>query len=156
MQGLAVKNPQPNRPRLFPFYRSDQPDELHALKELFDRVGGMSFRLDDRWTALRRAGGMVLRHGGFALTRLLPQAWKLWRRAGTLRGNYFAIVSHHFMSAAETATPEGRERLDVCAFKVSLNGKLESMCAVNALGLREEFYREGQPGAAPSPVVALA
>ena len=156
VQGLAVKNPQPNRPRLFPFYRSDRPDEVHALQELFDRVGGISFRLDDGWTALRRAGGMLLRHGGFALTRLLPHAWKLWRRAGTLRGNYFAIVSHHFMSAAETTTPEGQARLDVCAFKVSNNGKLESMCAVNALGLRDEFYRAGQPAAAPSAVVAVA
>ena len=70
-------------------------------------------------------------------------------------GNYFAIVSHHFMSAAEIATPEGQERLHVCAFKVSLNGRLESMCAVNALGLREEFYREGQPATVPSAVVTL-
>jgi MoaA/NifB/PqqE/SkfB family radical SAM enzyme len=148
VQGLAVRRPQPGRPRFFPFYRRDQPDEIAALQELFDRVGGMSFRLDDRGQALRRACWMLARHGGFALARLLPQAWKLWRRAGTLRGNYFAIVSHHFMSAAETATPEGRERLDVCAFKVSINGKLESMCAVNALGRREEFYREGQPAVA--------
>lgn len=155
VQGLAVKHPQPDRPRFFPFYRIDQPDEIGALRELFDRVGGMSFRLDDRATAWRRAAWMLVRHGGFALTRLVPQAWKLWRRAGTLRGNYFAIVSHHFMSASEIATVEGQERLDVCAFKVSINGKLESMCAVNALGLREEFYREGQPAAAPSPVVAL-
>ncbi len=155
VQGLAVKNPQPNRPRLFHFYRSDRPDEVHALQELFDRVGGRSFRLDDRWAALRRAGGMLVRHGGFDLTRLLPHAGKLGCRAGTLRGNYFAIVSHHFMSAAENATPEGQERLDVCAFKVSINGKLESMCAVNALGLREEFYRAGQPAAAPSAIVAL-
>ncbi|MBI4623367.1 MAG: radical SAM protein [Verrucomicrobia bacterium] len=148
VQGLAVKHPQPGRPRLFPFYRSDQPDEVRALTELFDRVGGMSFRLDGRWQALRRAGGMAVKHGGFALTRLLPQAWKLWRRAGTLRGSYFCIVSHHFMSAAETATPEGQKRLDVCAFRVSINGKLEPMCAVNALGLREEFYRDEQAVAA--------
>lgn len=148
VQGFAVKQPQPSRPRLFPFYRGDQPDELRMLAELFSRVGGMSFRLDNRWQALRRAGWMLAKHGGFALTRLLPQAWKLGRCAGTLRGNYFCIVSHHFMSAAETATPEGQERLDVCAFKVSINGKLESMCAVNALGLREEFYRDEQPVAA--------
>ncbi len=148
VQGLAVARPQPNRPRLFPFYRSDQLDEIRALTGLFDRVGGMSFRLDDRWQAVRRAGWMVAKHGGFALTRLLPQAWKLWRRAGTLRGNYFCIVSHHFMSAAEIATAEGQDRLDLCAFKVSIDGKLESMCAVNALGRREEFYRRGEAAAA--------
>ncbi len=148
VQGFAVRHVQPNRARFFPFYRRDQEDEMHVLHELFDRVGGMSFRLDDRWRALRRAGWMVAKHGGFALRRLLPQAWKLWRRTGTLRGDYFCIVSHHFMNAAETATPEGQERLDACAFKVSINGKLESMCSVNALGLREEFYRDGQPVAA--------
>lgn len=156
VHGLAVKDPSPNGPRLFPFYRRDQAEELAVLGELFERVGGMSFRLDDRWTAFRRAAGMLLNHGFFAITRLLPQAWRLWRRAGTLRANYFAIVSHHFMSAAEIAKPEGRDRLDLCAFKVSINGKLESMCAVNALGLREEFYREGRPAAAPSNIVAIA
>ncbi len=155
VQGFAVRNPLPGRPRFFPYYRRDQPDEINALQELFDRVGGMSFRLDNRWSALRRAGWMLARHGGFALTRLLPQAWKLWRRAGTMRGNYFALVSHHFMSAAEIATPVGRERLEACAFKVSINGRLESMCAVNALGLREAFYREGQPASTPSLTVAL-
>ncbi len=148
VQGFAPRHPAPGRSRFFPLYRHDQVDEMSALNELFNRVGGMSFRLDDHWQALRRAGWMLAKHGGFAIWRLLPQAWKFWRRAGTLRGNYFCVVSHHFMSAAETATPEGQERLDACAFKVSINGKLESMCAVNALGLREEFYRNGQTVAA--------
>ena len=49
------------------------------------------------------------------------------------------------MSAAEIATPLGQERLDACAFQVPINGELKSMCAVNALGLREEFYRAGKP-----------
>ncbi|MBI5771192.1 MAG: hypothetical protein HZA93_25690 [Verrucomicrobia bacterium] len=145
VQGFAVRHPRPGRPRLFPLYRRDRPDEMRTLSELFARVGGMSFRLDDRWRALRRAAWMTARHGGFALRQLLPHAWKLWCRTGTLRGNYFCIVSHHFMSAAETATPAGQERLDACAFKVSLDGQLAPMCAVNALGLREEFYRVGQP-----------
>lgn len=141
VQGLAVNRASIGSPSFFPFFRKDQPGEMRVLAELLDRVGGMSFRLDDPGQVLRRLGWMVAKHGWFAFSRLLPQAWKLWRRVGTLRVNYFCVVSHHFMSASETATPEGQERLDLCAFKVSINGKLESMCAVNALGLREEYYR---------------
>ena len=148
VQGLAVQRAADRSPRLFPLYRRDQPDEMHALRALLDRLGGTTFRLDGRWQAVRRLAALAARHGVFAFTRLLPQAWKLWRRTGTLRANYFCIVSHHFMSAAETATPEGRERLEVCAFQVPINGRLESMCAVNALGLREEFYRDGKTAAA--------
>ena len=150
VQGFAVNRGLEGSPRLFPLYRRDQPDEMRALKELLDRLGGTSFRLDNGGQALRRLGGLAAKHGVFMLTRWLPQVWKLWRRMGTLRANYFCIVSHRFMSAAETTTPEGQERLDVCAFKVPINGRLESMCAVNALGLREEFYRGGKTAAVPA------
>jgi hypothetical protein len=108
----------------------------------------MSFRLDDGGRALRRFGWFLARNSWFSLTRLLPYVLKLWRRAGTLRVNYFCVVSHHFMSAAEIATDEGRERLDLCAFKVPVDGRLESMCAVNALGLRDEYYRDEKLAAA--------
>ena len=50
------------------------------------------------------------------------------------------IASHHFMSAAELTTDEGRARLHHCAFKVPVNGKLKSMCEVNAAGLRDQVY----------------
>ncbi len=80
------------------------------------------------------------------MTQLLPHALRLWRRAGTFRVNYFCIVSHHFMNANELAAPEGRERVDACAFKVPVGGKLESMCVVNALGLRDQVYRGETPG----------
>jgi hypothetical protein len=59
-----------------------------------------------------------------------------------LNVNYFCIVSHHFMSADEMNTAQGQERLAACAFQVPINGRLESMCAVNALGLREAYYRQ--------------
>ncbi len=44
------------------------------------------------------------------------------------------------MSAAEIASDRGQERVDLCAFKVPIDGSLRSMCEVNALGLRDEFY----------------
>jgi hypothetical protein len=46
------------------------------------------------------------------------------------------------MSAAETATALGQERLAACAFRVPINGKLEPMCAVNTMGLREQVYQQ--------------
>ena len=145
VQGLAVKQTKHGHPQLVPLYRRDEPAEMRVLNELLDRTGGLSFRLDTLRQAVGRLAAFAVRHGWFALTRLLPHFIKLRGRAGTWRANYFCIVSHHFMSAAETATPLGQERLDVCAFKVAINGELKSMCAVNALGLREDFYRAKQP-----------
>ncbi len=148
VQGLAVPPAKDRAPRLVPLYRRDQPGEMRVLNELLDRASGGSFRFDGARQALRRAAAFAARHGFFALTRLLPQLAKLRWRAGTWRARYFTIVSHHFMSAAELATPLGQERLEVCAFKVPINGELKSMCAVNALGLREEFYRAEKTAAA--------
>lgn len=144
VQGVAV-TPAGKSPRLVPLYRRDQPDEMRVLGELLDRLGGTSFRLDNPGQAARRAARMVFQNAGFLLRHVIPQAARLVRRAGSLRGNYFCIVSHHFMSAVETATPLGQERLAACAFRVPIDGVLQPMCAVNALGLREAFYR----GAAP-------
>jgi hypothetical protein len=43
------------------------------------------------------------------------------------------------MDAQELATPTGRERLRACAFRVPVDGKMVSMCEVNATGLRKEL-----------------
>jgi hypothetical protein len=118
---------------------------MRFLNELLDRLGGASFRLDRRPRAVLRAAQAVARHPDFLLRRALPFAWRLLRRVGTARADYLSLVSHHFMSAAEIATPLGRERLALCAFKVPVEGRLEPMCAVNALGLRERVYRPRAP-----------
>ncbi len=139
VQGLVVR--RRGRLSLVPLYRRDRPEEMRFLSELLDRLGGTSFRLDGRGGGLLRAGRVLARHAGFLAREVVPYLWRLARRAGTLRMRYFCIVSHHFMSAAEAATPFGRERLSACAFRVPIEGRLEPMCAVNALGLRESFYR---------------
>jgi hypothetical protein len=140
VQGLAVR--RRGAVAFIPLYRRDQVDEMQTLNELLDRLGGTSFRLDNRARAWRRAGRIAIRHGGFIVRRLLPAFVGLLRRARSFRANYLCIVSHHFMSAAEMKTAQGEERLAACAFRVPINGRLESMCAVNALGLREAYYRE--------------
>jgi len=144
VQGLAVR--RRGGVAFVPLYRRDRPEEMRLLEALLQRFGGTSFRLDSRARALRRASRMLLHHGGFMLLKLLPQLVKLLGRAGSLKANYLCIVSHHFMSAGDLATPQGRERLATCAFRVPINGALQPMCAVNALGLREAFYR--RPAAA--------
>jgi hypothetical protein len=140
VQGLAVR--RRNATAFVPLYRRDQADEMQTLDELLERLGGVSFRLDNQARAWRRAGRIALRHGGFAVRRLLPYFVRLLRRTRSLNANYFCIVSHHFMSAGEMKTAQGEERLAACAFRVPVNGRLEPMCAVNALGLREAYYRQ--------------
>lgn len=150
VQGVAVRTRA--GPRLVPLYRRDEPAEMRVLDELLTRWGGASFRLDDRPRAIRRAWRFARGNTRFLITRLLPQLIRLQRRAGTWRGNYFCVVSHHFMSAADTQTELGRERLDACAFRVPIDGQLESMCAVNARGLRERFYRQATSPIGPAAV----
>jgi hypothetical protein len=145
VQGLVVKRRK--GVEFVPLYRRDQVDEIQVLDELLRRVGGCSFRLDNRARAWRRACRILAQHGGFIIRRLLPRLGSLLRRTRSLKANYMCIVSHHFMSAAGTSTPEGKERLATCAFRVAINGKLEPMCAVNALGLREAYYHQSRKAA---------
>ena len=49
------------------------------------------------------------------------------------------LVVHRFMSADELETPLGRERLQACVFKLPVNGRMVSMCEMNATGLRREL-----------------
>ncbi len=50
-----------------------------------------------------------------------------------------AIVVHKFMNLDELNTPLGRERLNACIFKLPVDGKMVSMCEVNATSLRKEL-----------------
>lgn len=55
-----------------------------------------------------------------------------------------AIVIHKFMSPDELETPLGRERLDACVFKVPVDGRMVSMCELNATPLRRDLNRRLQ------------
>jgi len=148
VQGLAGVGC--GQPRYAPLYRRDDPGDMALLKELLDRLGGLSFRRDGPGRALRRALWMLGRHGTFLTARVVPHLLRTWARSGVWRPRYFCIVSHHFMNAAELETPTGRERLAACAFRVPVDGRLEPMCAVNALGIRERHYAGAHAGAARS------
>jgi hypothetical protein len=154
VQGLIVGEPG-GHPVFHPLYRGDLSEEMRFLSELMDRIGGLSFRLDGRLGAILRASKIVASHPGFLARRALPQGWRLLRRAsggnpvqllgktalGRTEIRYFNLVSHHFMSPEEAETASGRERLALCVFRVPIGNRLEPMCAVNALGLREAYLR---------------
>lgn len=146
-------------------HRDGEAPQFHALRpsadaphaatvdEFFRRFGGVSFKTDTTRTAIARALGMAFRAPGFA-ARLPGYAWHWLERlspgaplqalrdllSGRLRVQPLVIVSHHFMSREELQTDEGQARLAHCVFHVPINGELKSMCEVNALGIRDEYY----------------
>ena len=146
--------------------RGGEPPTFHALRpsadaphaatvnEFFRRFGGVSFKTDTKWSAMTRAVGLMARAPWFVASRLPAYFWHWLDRlhpgsplqalrdllSGALQVQPLVIVSHHFMSAGELQTDEGRERLAHCVFHVPVNGELVSMCEVNALGLRDRYY----------------
>ena len=149
-------------------YRDGEPAQFHALRpstdaphsrtvdEFFRRFGGVSFKTDTRRSAIARALGLVLRAPGFVIGRLPGYFWHWLNRLtpgaplqtlrdlinGKLSVQPLVIVSHHFMSADELSTEEGKSRLAHCVFHVPVNGELVSMCEVNALGVRDRYYAD--------------
>ncbi len=133
---------------------ADHPSLARIVDEFLDLHGGVQFRADDRWTAFARTMGLITRDPLWFLARAprfarawlerldpgrpLRAAWKL--ASGHMRLHCLAVLSHHFMSAAELGTARGKERESACVFRVPVGGELISMCAVNALGIRERYY----------------
>jgi hypothetical protein len=133
-----------------------EPLDERVVDGFLRRFGGISFRRDTPAEVAARLAGVVLHAPGFVARNLLPYARHWLRRldherplraardiaAGRLQLHGLAIVSHHFMSRAETETPLGQERLAQCVFHVPVNGELVSMCEVNALGIRDAYYEQ--------------
>jgi 7,8-dihydro-6-hydroxymethylpterin dimethyltransferase len=133
-------------------------DAPHAdtVDEFFRRFGGVSFKTDTQWSAIARALGLVARAPWFVASKLPTYFWHWLDRltpgaplqslrdliTGKLKVHPLVIVSHHFMSAEELQTEEGKARLAQCVFHVPVNGELVSMCEVNALGVRDRYYAD--------------
>lgn len=165
VMGLAVRR-DGEPPRYVPLRDADDPRLERATLAFFRRLGGLTFRPDGPAEAAARALGALLRgadlaarHGPAvlrALARAVDPARPGRAVAELLRGRLrlapLAIVTHHFMDRAQLETPEGRERVAACTFRVPLDGRLVSMCAANALGGRERYYAGLRArAAAPEP-----
>ena len=67
-------------------------------------------------------------------------------RLRRVRVRPWILVVHKFMGPEELATTLGQERLQSCVFRVPVNGRMVSMCELNATGLRLKLNR-AQSGA---------
>ena len=157
LQG-AVLRPRRGAPRFVPLLDPADPRDDAFRRRAVEAFGGLTFRLDGRAVAGARLAGLVL-HAPRASVSTLRWGWRWLGRAARAVGwsrprllanlarraariDYLNIVSHHFMSRAELESPVGRERLELCTFRVPVDGVPTSMCEVNATGLRERIYQE--------------
>jgi hypothetical protein len=127
------------------------------------RFGGASFRRDRPAVARARMLGILAKDPAFWLGTGLPYFWhqadkmdpgrpgRMARRllTGRAKAVHFNIVSHHFMSRDQVDTAEGRERMDLCVFRVPIGDNLVSMCEVNATGMRDAYYEDIRAGRPP-------
>lgn len=65
--------------------------------------------------------------------------WNLVRFRLSIRPLVFVV--HAFMSQREMETDLGRERLAGCIFRLAVDGRMVSMCEMNASTLRQSTYR---------------
>lgn len=151
--GASVRQPA-GPPRYLPFSTNSSEPDRKFLEAVFKRWAGVTFRADRPAEALARIAGMVLQAPGLFVWSLPRTAWHWLRRldrrnplglgwrimTGSARVDRLMIASHHFMSAVEMASEEGRDRLHHCSFMVPVEGELKSMCEVNAAGLRDRVY----------------
>ncbi|MCU0633644.1 MAG: radical SAM protein [Gemmatimonadaceae bacterium] len=157
VHGLVARDTTTAEATFHPVRAHGDAIDERVVDGFLDRFGGVSFRRDSPGVVAARMAGMAMRAPGFVLRNLVPYArhWLgrlgngrgAWRTAtalasGTLRVDGLLFVSHHFMSRAQLETPLGQERLAQCVFHVAVDGALVSMCEVNALGVREQYYAQ--------------
>ena len=146
-----------NREPVFHAVRdAESSTDVRVVDGFLQRFGGISFRLDSASERVARSVGIVVAEPAFIFRSVLAFARQWTQRAGAgsswrgawhlLRGKArmtpLVLVSHHFMNRDQLSSPEGQERLSHCVFKVPINGQMLSMCEVNALGVREQYYTE--------------
>lgn len=155
-------------PAFHPARLASDPFDVSINEQFWARFGGLSFRADRAAEAMARALGLlvngadlVAKYGGRYFEHLLarfapdrPFRFLVEWLTSRTRVNGLLIVSHHFMSDWEVATPKGRERLDLCVFHVPVGDRLLPMCEVNALGVRDAYYEDIRAGRVPGSTPA--
>ncbi len=125
--------------------REGRPWDLSIFRRLLRSVS-TAIDLDDGvcingwriFKALLRRPWMFLEIPLYALYRAWGERRALASplRFRKVRIRPLLLVVHRFMSADELETPLGRERLEACVFKLPVNGRMVSMCEMNATDLR--------------------
>lgn len=154
LPGLAARSGR--RTRYVPLWRPHVERERRSLEAFFSRFGGITFRRDGALERMARLLAIIIRDPLLFVRGLTSYAIPLARRVAPPNGlarfaweflrararvDSLLLVSHHFMSSGEVQTRLGHERLQNCVFHVPVGNELVPMCAANAAGDREEFYR---------------
>lgn len=150
-------------PRYVPTRQVGDPLDDRVAGGFLDRFGGVSLRDKRGAESLGVVAGLVWRDPAFFLRNTVPYVWS-WlqrlgegkpvrflarRRRGEVRLSNLTVITHHFMSRAELATPLGQERIATCVFHVPIGDRLVPMCEVNATDLRDRYYADLAEGRAP-------
>jgi hypothetical protein len=123
--------------------------DARVMQGVIRRFGGFSTRGRSTLSSAARALALLLRSPLFLVEFLAYAIYRAWSERGALlramlsgllgrglRIRPLAIVVHRFMDGAELHTALGRERLDACVFKLPVDGRMVSMCEMNATELR--------------------
>ena len=129
--------------------------DLGFFQRAMKHLGGFSTVKSTRTQTVAKLLGLLARSPWLAMEAPFYGMYRLWgvrslllpfagqwlmRRPVSIRP--LVVVSHKFMDAKELQTPLGRARLDACVFKVPVDGKMISMCEMNATPIRETLHRE--------------
>jgi hypothetical protein len=123
--------------------------DARVMQGVIRRFGGFSTRGRSSLSSAARALALLLRSPLFLVEFLAYAIYRAWSERSALframlsgllgrglRIRPLAIVVHRFMDGAELQTALGRERLDACVFKLPVDGRMVSMCEMNATELR--------------------
>lgn len=127
------------------------------LARLMGHIGGYSVRGKSRTENLLGMLSLALRNPVLLAETVAYGIYRSWgarrqllgilRQAigeGKLTIRPLALVVQKFMSPDELDTPVGQERLAACTFRVPVDGRMISMCEMNATGLRSKLYPRSQ------------
>ncbi len=142
-------------PTFLPLIQIDNAPSEAILNDFIARFGGLCVRADEGFGLWLRVFALVIHAPWLMTTRATRYAYQMAKRidsesplraawkivTGRLRLRQLLIISHHFMSPAELETSEGQERLDLCVFRVPIDGRMVPMCEVNATPIREKYYQ---------------
>jgi molybdenum cofactor biosynthesis enzyme MoaA len=125
------------------------------LSRLIEAVGGLDTLSSDLGRSATRLFSILVRRPGLVVSACgygLRRAWRQRRLLGSLiaslallrrvRIRPWILVVHGFMNQEELSTPQGQERLDACVFRVPVDGRMVSMCELNATDLRLRQNRQ--------------
>lgn len=159
VHGFVVKG-LGRAPTFHPLWLKGEESSEKAIDGYLSRFGGVSYRRDSPPERVARTLALVMRAPRFWATQVILYFAGLLRRMeparpaalaldfvrGRARADHFNLISHHFMSAEDLATPLGQERLAHCVFKLPVGDRFVSMCEVNALGVRDRYYEQIKVG----------